>query len=195
MLVPWRASGHQGWFYDRRSPLSNVNLGELPVFSAGLAVSSDGFNFLSSMAGKKYTCQCDIHRAWLPLSCASATSSIVDTGFVGAAWQLDVAPLMKVISKLQAGARSDIATGDKQTVSASCWVGVSMPPCKSCCFYACACSRSDPETLLVAVFCVHMSKSIIYFLSSVLCPPHPCTPSEPQGKAQIAWGLLALRPR
>lgn len=53
-LEPWRKSGSDGWFFDRRSPSVYENIDHLPIFSMGLLCASDGFN-LFSLGGRKYS--------------------------------------------------------------------------------------------------------------------------------------------
>ncbi|CAN0136747.1 unnamed protein product [Pylaiella littoralis] len=44
-MKPWRPEGIHGWFLNRRASCVNANIGRFPVFSAGLACSSDASNY------------------------------------------------------------------------------------------------------------------------------------------------------
>ena len=98
-------------------PACTPTLG-LPVFTTGIALSSDGFNYLS-LSGKNFSCDA----TYVGLGCLSPALlrrlpswHLASLGLPGAAWELDILPLMKKIKLLQNGCRAEISTGDNQTI-------------------------------------------------------------------------------
>ncbi|CAM9285430.1 unnamed protein product [Ectocarpus sp. 13 AM-2016] len=125
-MAPWRKQGYHGWFFDRRASGVHQNLAGLPVFSAGLACSSDAFNYFS-LSGRKYS----VNATFVGLGCLSPTLLrrlrswyLATLGLPGAAWELDILPLMKIIRRLQNGCKAEISIGDKQTVTALVRLGL-----------------------------------------------------------------------
>lgn len=121
VMTPWRQQGYHGWFFDRRASGVHANLTGLPVFSAGLVCSSDAFNYFS-LSGRRFSA----NATFVGLGCLSPALLrrlrswyLATLGLPGAAWELDVLPLMKVIRLLQNGCKAEISVGDKQTVTVS----------------------------------------------------------------------------
>lgn len=66
VMEPWRKSGVDGWFSDRRADSVHTNSDKLPVFSAGLVCASDGFNYFSP-GGRNFS----VNATYAALGCLS----------------------------------------------------------------------------------------------------------------------------
>ncbi|CAB1104677.1 unnamed protein product [Ectocarpus sp. CCAP 1310/34] len=81
--------------------------------------SSDAFNYFS-LSGRKHS----VSATFVGLGCLSPTLLrrlrswyLATLGLPGAAWELDILPLMEIIRWLQNGCKTEISIGDKQTVT------------------------------------------------------------------------------
>ena len=118
---PWRQTGLEGWFMDRRSGDCYENVDGDPVFSSGLILASDGFNYWS-LGGRTF----NIDASYVALSCVSSSLlrrlrswMLVVVGGAKGRWEENMLPLINTIRQLEKGCRARVKTGDgaEQTVS------------------------------------------------------------------------------
>ncbi|CAN0448588.1 unnamed protein product, partial [Pylaiella littoralis] len=114
---PWRKEGVDGLYFDRDAD-SYDNVDGDPVFSTGIAVSSDGFNYWS-FGGKVY----NVNATYVALSCLSPALlrrlrswSLVCAGSKGR-WEEEVGGLMETIQHLEKGCRARMKTQDGHSVT------------------------------------------------------------------------------
>lgn len=105
VLKTWSPEGAHGWHFNRRASSVHANLQRFPVFSAGLALSSDAFDYFSP-SGRTF----NVNATKVGLGCLSPTLlrrlqswQLASMGLPGAAWELGVAPLMMTIKLLLGG--------------------------------------------------------------------------------------------
>lgn len=122
--IPWRRSGIDGLFFDRGADSVHANDHEYPVFSTGIVVSSDGFNYFS-MGGSNFS----VNSTYFALGCLNQSLlrrlrswSLCTTGAPRARWEEDVGPFVAMIKMLQNGCRARVSTGDGNAITVSrCW--------------------------------------------------------------------------
>ncbi|CAB1118504.1 unnamed protein product [Ectocarpus sp. CCAP 1310/34] len=132
-MAPWTKQGYHGRFFDQRASGVHKNLAGLPVISAGIACSSDDFNYFS-LSGRKYS----VNATFVGCGCMSPTLLrrprpwyLATLGLPGAAWELDILPLMKIIRRLQNGCKAEISVGTKLTVTIMGFVMDALDPAGS----------------------------------------------------------------
>ena len=109
---PWRRSGINGWYFDRRSPTAYVNVDGLPVVSMGFVASSDGFDYLSG--NKRYS----VRATYLAPACLTSAllrklrSWWLVTLGVRTRWEEEMGPLTSIIRMLENGCRAEIRIPD-----------------------------------------------------------------------------------
>lgn len=121
VMEPWRKSGVDGWFFDRRSDSVHANSDSLPVFSAGLVCASDGFNYFS-LGGRNFS----VNATYTALGCLSPALTrrlrswyMCSLGAPGARWEEDIGPFMSIIKMLQNGCRARVENGGPEPVTVS----------------------------------------------------------------------------
>lgn len=119
--APWRRSGFHGLFLDRRSRPVYENVHHYPVFSTGIVIASDGFNYFS-LGGSNFS----VNGSYFALGCLSPSLLrrlrswfLCTVGAPRARWEEDVGPLMATIQLLQNGCRARVSTEDKTTITVS----------------------------------------------------------------------------
>lgn len=132
--IQWRRSGFDGLFLDRRAIPVYDNVHRYPVFSTGIVVASDAFNYFS-LGGSNYS----VNSSYFALGCINPTLLrrlrswfMCSVGAPRARWEEDVGPLMATIKMLQNGCRARVSTGDGNTITVSGWRRIKIRGCGLC---------------------------------------------------------------
>lgn len=119
--TPWRRSGIDGLFLDRRAASVHENVHRYPVFSTGIVIASDAFTYFS-LGGSNYS----VNSSYFALGCLNPSLLrrlrawfMCTAGAPRARWEEEVGPLMKTIKLLQSGCRARVSTGDGNTITVS----------------------------------------------------------------------------
>ncbi len=116
---PWRQGGLEGWYMNRRGDDCYQNEDGDPVFSSGMVLSSDGYNYWS-LGGKTF----NVDAAYVSFSCLSPSLYrqlrswfLVVVGTSKGRWEEEIGPFLEIVRHLERGCRAKIMTGDGREVT------------------------------------------------------------------------------
>lgn len=116
---PWRQEGLEGWYMNRRGDDCYENEDGDPVFSSGIVLSRDGFNYWS-LGGKTF----NVEASYVSFSCLSPSLYrklrswfLVVVGMSKGRWEEEIGPFLEIVRHLERGCRAKIKTGDGREVT------------------------------------------------------------------------------